>query len=214
MDLKFQCLSTAVSLMSEEDFQKVLAIRQRQLEKTRIFEYVAGSENMQLKSAADKIKVISAPEPQEWDWIESAWKNAEGPFHYFCTREYAVLPEEFPLTISSLRYEYKSGPDKGIQFQIAMKYKKSSADSVIVHVFNRPYRGQEESDRGLKNLLRELATDLGIGPEERDKDLLALLELLFGETVAHKWHLINPKYLPAYTFAKVVIEGETRIELF
>src|ERR1700685_605130 len=114
MDLKFQCLSTAVSLMSEENFQKILAIRQRQLEKTRIFEYVSGSDNMQLKSAADKIKVMSAPEPQEWDWNEAAWKDAEGPFHYFCTREYMVLPEEFPLAISSLRYEYKSGPNKGI----------------------------------------------------------------------------------------------------
>jgi hypothetical protein len=60
MDLKFRYLSTAVSLMSEEHFQKVLAIRQPQIEKTRISEYVAGSEKMQLKSAADKIKIVSA----------------------------------------------------------------------------------------------------------------------------------------------------------
>jgi hypothetical protein len=80
MDLKFQCLSTAVSLMSEEDFQTVITIRQRQLEKTRIFEYVAGSENMQLKSAADTIKAISAPERQEWDWKEAEWENEEKHF--------------------------------------------------------------------------------------------------------------------------------------
>jgi hypothetical protein len=95
-----------------------------------------------------------------------------------------------------------------------MKYKESSADSIIVYVLERPYRGQEELDRGVRNLLIELATDLGLGPEEGDKDLLALMELLFGETVVHKWHLIKPKYLPAYTFSKVVIEGETRKESF
>src|SRR5271170_5136331 len=102
MDLKFQCLSTAVSLMSEEDFQKVLAIRQRQLEKTRISEYVAGR---QLKSAADKIEVIFAPEPQGSDWKEAKEADrwlADTHFYYFCTREYAIGPEEFPLHISTL----------------------------------------------------------------------------------------------------------------
>jgi hypothetical protein len=43
-----------------------------------------------------------------------------------------------------------------------------------------------------------------------DKDLLALMGLVFGETVVHKWHLIKPQYRPAYTFSKIVIEGETR----
>ena len=168
---------------------------------------------MQLKSAADKIKVISAPEPQEWDWKETEWNNEEEPFYYFCKREYAVLPEEFPLSISSLRYQ-GSSPHEDFQYQIALKYKENSADSIIAYVLEHPYRGQQELDRGLRNLLLELATDLGIAMEEEDKDLLALMELLFGETVVHKWHLIKPKYLPAYTFSKVVIEGETRIEWF
>jgi hypothetical protein len=52
-----------------------------------------------------------------------------------------------------------------------MKYKESSADSIIVYVLERPYRGQEELDRGVRSLLIELATDLGLGPEEGDKDL-------------------------------------------
>ena len=196
--------------MREEDFQKILAIRQRQLEKTRIFEYVADSENMQLKSAADKIKVISAPEPQEWDWKEAEWDNEENPFYYFCRREYAILPEEFPLSISSLRSE-RNSLIKETVYEIAMKYKESSADSIILYgMQGGTFLTQQEMDNGLKNLLRELATDLEIGPEEGDKDLLALMELLFGETVVHKWHLIKPEYRPAYTFSKIVIEGETR----
>jgi hypothetical protein len=62
------------------------------------------------------------------------------------------------------------------------------------------YARQQEVDNGLKNILRELATDLGIEPEEGDKALLALMALLFGETVVHKWHLSKPHYRPAYTF--------------
>jgi len=53
MDLKFQCLSTVVSLMSEEDFQNLLPIRQ---EKNRIAMSIADSQRAQLKSVINKIK--------------------------------------------------------------------------------------------------------------------------------------------------------------
>ena len=207
MDLKFQCLSTAVSLMSEEDFQKVLAIRERQLEKTRISEYVAGSDNRQLKSAADKIKVISAPEPQGSDWEEAKddfWL-AETHHCYFCARKYAIGPEEFPLTISTLTNQCSFDDwhkicGSELIYKISMIYKESSGCSSIHYMTHGDYSQQSEQDNGVKTTLRVLAADLGM---EGDKDLLALMELLFGELVVFNLQC------GGNTFAQIVIDGES-----
>jgi hypothetical protein len=213
MDLKFQCLSTAVSLMSEEAFQKVLAIRQRQLEKTRISEYVAGSNNRQLKSAADKIKVISAPEPQGSDWkqVKEADLWLAGTHHYcFCARKYAIGPEEFPLHISTLTNQCSFDDWHKIcgwelTYKISVTYKESSGCSSIHYVTHGCYSRQSEQNNGVKTILRLLAADLGM---EGDKDLLALMELLFGELVVFKLHL-KGRDLAGNTFARIVIDGES-----
>jgi hypothetical protein len=196
--------------MSEEDFQKILAIRQRQLEKTRISEYVAHSDNRQLKSAADKIKVISAPEPQGSSWEEAKETDlwlAEKHHDYFCSRKYAIGPEEFPLYISistnkcSFNNWHKICGSE-LRYMISMTYKESAGWSSLHYVTHGCYSRQSEQDNGVKTVLRVLAADLGM---EGDKDLLALMELLFGELVVFKLQLD----FAGNTFARIVIDGES-----
>ena len=73
------------------------------------------------------------------------------------------------------------------------------------------YQWYKQRNKGLKKVLRTIAIDLGLAPEDGDKDIVALMELLFGRAIVHEWQLDGLDEEDVYSLSNIVI-GELNLE--
>jgi hypothetical protein len=195
--LQFHCLNVAVSLLSKQDMQKILLNRAIQIEKTRLFKYLECCDD-DFVATARKIKVISAsqtelpPFPAE---AKLVYTESEVDQHVFW-RSYVVSrgTEEHSLEVFARWCKSGNIASNAIvnTFQITMSYRKKSGEAKITCAQWKgvpPVRNTQGRDRGMKNILRGVASDLGL--RRTDTNLIGLMEMFYGRDVVHNWGSTN-----------------------
>jgi hypothetical protein len=195
--LQFHCLSTAVSLLSEEDFEKILLYRRIQVENTRLSEYLATCDQ-DFKAKASKIKAIYVLGPGGITWPDLDNTYIKELWCFIVARDYKVIgPEqEYDLKLLAWWHECKFGfYDRGWPKEkedhlcyLTLTYKDVSGRAIISFPSGGwKLDGEEinEEDHGFKARLKDIAADLGLSAE--DKNLLRLMEMLFTKQLVQSW---------------------------
>ena len=175
--------------------QKILLNRAIQIEKTRLFKYLECCDD-DFIAAAHNIKVISAsqtelpPFPAE---AKLVYTESEVDQHIFW-RSYVVFRgmEEHSLEVFARWRKSGNMASNAIvnTFQITMSYRKQFGEAKISCAEWKgvpPVRNTEGRDRGMKNILRGVASDLGLWRTY----LIGLMEMFYGRDVVHTWGSTN-----------------------
>jgi hypothetical protein len=176
--------------------QKILLNRAIQIEKTRLFKYLECCDD-DFVVAARKIKVISAsqtelpPFPVE---AKLVYTESEVDQHVFW-RSYVVSRgvEQHSLEVFARWRKSGNMASNAIvsTFQITMSYRKQLGEVKITCAEWKgvpPVRNTEGRDRVMKNILRGVASDLGLW--RTDTNLIGLMEMFYGRDV-HTWGSTN-----------------------
>jgi hypothetical protein len=193
--LQFHCLNTAISLMSDEEVNKILLKRRIQLEKTRIHKYLATCDD-EFKAAASKIivnsafdsgllKDVTAPNSQYDDIFEC--QHSSSSYVVLGREERCLIARKWRRKCKPLWGNYHTAGTE-YNFELSLTYGDTTgwAESKFLEPtdLEKGWVKWRARDCGLKKALIAVVNNLGVSGT--DETLIKLMEMLFGADVVHK----------------------------
>ena len=196
-DIRKSLLADLISQLNSEDFMNIFHQRRIQEEAHRISTYLASSSVSSLRSLEPSlIDVISVCSPEnsrcQTEKAGSVYLNYA--LHEHFGRRYVIGSNRCHLEITGYMHQveifYLTGSLIEHWYVIGASYGSSKAIAKTVF-YDDPGRGyQREHHIGMKSLLGNVATDLGlVGQEE---ELKGLMELFWEPRVVNEWHEDGP----------------------